>query len=203
MMSFNHFLINERRKNKYDYSSLLIELPEDITDNVISWGFDNIPNDSLFLDPNDPEFGREEDIHITLIYGLHTENARHISELFVEEKEFECKLGNINLFTKNKNFDVLVVDVECEKLHELNLKVKRELEVTESYPIYIPHVTICYLKKGHCKSFLKDNVFDGEKFMINKILFSSKTGVKTPIKLGKLGKVYEQYRKLERSSKNP
>ena len=181
-MSFKQFLVNENRK--YDYSSLLFELPEDVTDNVISWGFDHVPNESLFLDPKDPTFGREDDAHITLIYGIHTSNIKEVSSLFVKEKEFDCKLGKLDLFTKSDKFNVLIVSVECEELHKLNRKMRRELEVTESYPIYVPHVTICYLKKDQGKEYIGNDVFDGVEFKLNKVLFSSKDGVKTPIKLG-------------------
>ena len=47
-MSFKRFLVNEIKK--YDYSSILFELPEELTDNIISWGFDNIGNDDLIYD---------------------------------------------------------------------------------------------------------------------------------------------------------
>jgi 2'-5' RNA ligase len=183
-MSFKQFLVNEGRRNKYDYSSLLVEPPEEIADNVISWGWDHVPNESVFLDPKDPSFGREDDPHITLIYGIHTDILKEVSDLFVKEKEFECKLGKVDMFTKSDKFDVLIVSVECEELHRLNSKMRRNLEATESYPVYVPHITICYLKKGHAKQYIGSDAFVDEKFNINKIFFSSKTGEKTPIKLG-------------------
>lgn len=183
-MSFKQFLVDEGRRNKYDYSSLLIELPELLTDNVISWGFDHVSNESLFLDPKDPGFGREDDPHITLIYGIHTDDFKEVSDLFAVEKEFECELNKIDLFTKSDKFDVLIASVECEELHRLNRKMRRNLEATENYPVYVPHVTICYMKKGEGKQYIGDDFFTGEKFMVNKIFFSSKTGDKTPIKLG-------------------
>jgi len=183
-MSFKQFLVNETRRNKYDYSSLLVELPEEIADNAISWGWDHVPNESVFLDPKDPGFGREDDPHITLIYGIHTDNLKEVSDLFTEEKEFECKLGKIDLFTKSDKFDVLILGVECEELHRLNRKMRRSLEATESYPVYVPHVTICYMRKGEGRQYIGNDAFVNEKFTINKIFFSSKTGEKTPIKLG-------------------
>lgn len=181
-MSFKLFMVNETR-NKYDYSSLLIELPESVADDVISWGFDHVPNESLFLDPKDPTFGREDDPHITLIYGIHTDNLKEVSDLFDDEKKFECKLGKIDLFTKSDKFDVLIATVECPDLHRLNSKMRRNLDATESYPVYVPHVTICYMKKGAGKKYIGNDAFVDEKFMINKIFFSSKTGDKTSIKL--------------------
>ena len=187
MMNFKQYMVETRRSNKkYDYSSLLIELPDLITDDVICWGFDNVSNDSLFLDLNDTSFGREDDPHITLIYGIHTENLKEVSDLFDDEKEFECKLGKLDLFTKNDKFDVLIASVDCEDLHRLNSKMRKYLEATESYPVYVPHVTICYLRKGQGKKYIDNDAFVGQKFNINKVLFSSKNGVKTPIELGSI-----------------
>ena len=184
VMSFKQFLANESRRSKHDYSSLLVELPEDLTDNVISWGFDYVPSEHLLTDPKDHTFGREEDIHITVLYGIHTDNYKDLSGLFAKEKEFECTLGNIDLFTRNSKFDVLIVRVSGEDLYKLNRKVRREIEATESYPIFEPHVTIGYLEKNYGKKYIGDGAFKGEKFKINQIIFSSKDGIKTPIPLG-------------------
>ncbi len=183
-MSFKQFLANESRKNKYTYSSLLLYPPEDLTDSIISWGFDHVPNEHLFLDPKDPTFGREDDVHITLIYGIHTENPKEIADVFSNESQIECKLGKIDVFTKSDKFDVLIVNVDSEDLHKLNRKARKELEATESYPVYVPHVTICYLKKGQGKQYIGNDIFANEAFKINEIVFSSKTGDKTTIKLG-------------------
>lgn len=183
-MSFKQFLANESRRNKHDYSSLSVELPEELTDNIISWGFDYVPNESLFTDPKDPTFGREDDIHITVLYGIHTEDIKAVSALFDKEKSFECTLGNIDLFTKSDKFDVLIVSVDCEDLHRLNRRMRKELEATESYPVFVPHVTIAYMAKGEGKKYIGDEAFKGEKFKIDKIIFSSKNGNKTQIPLG-------------------
>lgn len=182
-MSFKQFLVNENRRNKYDYSSLLIELPEDLSDNIISWGYDHVPNEDLFLDPDDPTFGREDDIHITLIYGIHTISSKQVSRQ-LSEKAFDIKLGDMALFTKSTKFDVLIINVDCPTLHSLHNKVQNNLEVTKSHPVYVPHVTIAYLKKGVGNRFIGNKEFDGEKFKTEKLIFSSKNGEKTPIKLG-------------------
>lgn len=181
MMSFKQFLVNEVKK--YDYSSVLIELPEQLTDNIISWGFDHISNESLFFDPNDHNFGREDDIHITLIYGIHAENPKEVKPLLREENAFKCKLGEISLFTKNDKFDVLVINVECEDLHKLNKKMQLFLDVTQSHIEFKPHVTIAYLKKNEGNKFLGDKTFNGEVFDVKQLKFSSKNGRKTEIAL--------------------
>lgn len=181
-MSFKQFLANEGRR--HDYSSLYVELPEELTDNIISWGFDYVSNEFLIADPRNPTFGREDDIHITVLYGVHTDDVRDVSGLFSKEKAFGCTLGGIDLFTRNTKFDVLVVSVASEGIHKLNRKVRREIEATESYPVFVPHVTIGYLQKGFGKQYIGDKTFDGEKFNVDKLIFSSKNGHRTAIPLG-------------------
>jgi len=183
-MSFRQFLANDSRKSKYEYCSLLVELPDNLTDDIISWGFDYVPNEALFADSKDPLFGREDDTHITVIYGIHTDSVREVAAHFTTEKPFECKLGKIDIFTRHKKFDVLIVRVECDGLHRLNGKMRRSLEVTESFPQYVPHVTIAYLKKGAGDGWIGNDTFNGETFGIDKVIFSSRSDEKTPILLG-------------------
>jgi hypothetical protein len=182
-MEFKQFL-DDKKDRKYEYSSLMFNLPEYLADNIISWGFDHIPDDFLFYDPKDMSFGREMHTHITLMYGLNTAKVKYISKLFLKEKSFSCKLGEIDLFTKNERFDVLIINVNCDNLHKLNQKICRELDVTITHPIYIPHVTICYLKKNKGNKYVGNKDFNNEKFELNELIFSSKNGTKTPIKLG-------------------
>jgi 2'-5' RNA ligase len=183
MKSFKQFLV-ESRKTNYEYSSLLFEVPEKLTDNIISWGFDHVPAESLFYDPKDPSFGREDDVHVTLIYGLHTNDSDEVSELFAKEKSFNCKLGEMDVFTTNNKFDVLIIKVDCRNLHRLNNKMISKLETTISHPIYVPHVTICYLKKGEGEKFKGNKSFNNEEFSLDHVIFSPKTGNKKSIKLG-------------------
>lgn len=183
-MSFKQCLDDEPKT--YKFSSLMIELPEILCDDIISWGFDNIPNESLVLDPSSPNFGREDDTHITLLYGIHTDSVDDVSILFCKEKPFECVLGKIELLTKKPYFDVLVVSVNSQGLHRLNRKMRKNLEATENYPKYIPHVTIAYLKKGEGEKFIGNNTFEGEKFMVHEVVFASRLNKKTTINLGVL-----------------
>lgn len=181
-MSFKQCLDNEKRC--YKFASLMIELPERLCDDIISWGFDNIPNDSLVCDPNSPLFGREDDTHITVIYGIHTDDVNDVDIWFRNEKPFECTLGKIDILSKKPQFDVLVVSVKSKGLHLLNSKMRTKLEVTENYPQYIPHVTIAYLQKGEGDKFIGNKAFEGEKFTVKEVMFTSRLNKKTPIVLG-------------------
>ena len=62
--------------------------------------------------------------------------------------------------------------------------MRRQLDATETHPQYIPHVTICYLKKGTGEQYIENEYFLDEEFKCEKVIFSSKSGTKTTIKLG-------------------
>ncbi len=182
MRTFRQFLI-EMNNVKYDYSSTQINLPQPLADKIISWGSETIPNNAIFNDPKDPAFGRENEIHITILYGIHSINPDLIQKLLKNTVPFEITLGKSSAFTSNPQFDVIKLDVESPQLHELNKKFSEKLDVTNTHPVYIPHVTIAYLKKGKSEKFIGLDKFEGTKFITKEILFSSKLGVKTKLRL--------------------
>lgn len=183
-MSFKQFLANESRKTKYDYSSLLVELPVELTDDIISWGFDHLDEKAIYTDPKDPTFGREDDCHITLIYGIHTGDVREVKPVLAGEKPFEVTLGSLSLFKTNGKFDVLKIDAYGEGLYRINRLARHHLKVTENYPFYVPHVTIAYLKKGKGDSYAGNATLKDKTFTVSVVTFSAKSGIKTPVKLG-------------------
>jgi len=63
MFYFKNWLVTES-SNKY--SCVLARLPKEIAKKVITWGHQHIADNELTTD------GREDDPHITVLYGLHT-----------------------------------------------------------------------------------------------------------------------------------
>lgn len=178
-MSFRRCLTNS-----HNYSSILVDLPHRLAHDIVSWGHEKLHDSVIFHNPDDPSFGREEESHVTLSYGIHSDNFRKVVSVFKGEREFQCTLGNIRTFRSNDFFDVLVIDVESSDLARLNQLIRSSLRVTDPYPSYVPHVTIAYLKKGMGDEFVGDSTFAGQKFTVAEVIFSSKAGVKTFIKLG-------------------
>ena len=135
---------------KYQYSSVQVSLPTPVADEIFEWGEEHIKDDKVFSDPYAPIYGRENELHITLLYGLHTEQPELVSELLKNESVFRVKLGAISIFTNNSNFDVVKIDVLSDKLHELNEKLSYNLASTVLYDKYQPHITIAYIRKNTC-----------------------------------------------------
>lgn len=180
--TFRQFWGNEKKEHKY--SSIMAELPEYLCDEIISWGFDHIPNEYLIDNPENPTFGREDDCHITLLNGMEFDDPRNVESCFHDEKSFKCKLGEMHLFTRSDLFDVLVIHVESNNLHRLNAKLRKYIITKEQHIDFIPHVTIAFLKKGKGEEFIKNKTFQGLTFDVNEFVFSTKLHQKTIIPLG-------------------
>ncbi len=163
----------------HQFSSTQINLPQNLANKVFEWGEENIKDENLYV--QDDDHGREDELHITVLYGLHANSPDKVKELLKEEKPFEVSLGRVSSF-KQDNFDVIKIDVFSEKLHKLN-KVLNELPTTNKFSTYRPHITIAYVKNNSCNKLLGDKTFVGQKWVARTILFSSKCRDKTPIQL--------------------
>jgi 2'-5' RNA ligase len=160
----------------YNYSSTQIYLPDELSDEIVEWGNKHVPDKDLYIDPADPSFGRENEIHITVLYGIHSDDLKPIQNILAGVKPIHCKLGRITLFDTNK-FDVVKIDVESPDLHALNVKLQA-LEHTNGYPVYKPHVTIAYVLKDRGKRWINCKAFLNKTFVAHDLIFSTKSGKK-------------------------
>lgn len=179
IMKFKHFLV----ENKHDFSSTQVNLPAKLSNEILNWSYNNLPEGVIFNNFEDNFYGREKNIHVTILYGIHTTKFNLVSSFLEDQTVFECILQNISLFTDNPSFDVLKIDVNSEDLHKINSFLNKNLTVTATHPEYIPHVTIAYLKKRKGNKFSNNNIFKNKKFLVKEILFSSKNGKKQKIQL--------------------
>ncbi len=168
---------------KYSFSSTQINLPKDLADSIIKWGKETIPDNEIFKDPSDPSFGREDEIHVTVLYGIHSDSSLESKKLIDREKPFTIELGKIGVFTTNDQFDVVKINVNSPELHSLNKKLVNNLEHTNKFKEYQPHITVAYLKKGKGWKYQGNNVFNGKLFQVDHVYFSSKNGKKTKIEV--------------------
>jgi len=163
----------------YSYSSTQIYLPDELSDRIIQWGSLHIANGDLYTDPGDPSFGRENEIHTTILYGIHSDDPAPVQALVRTLRPFTCKLSSVSLFKTSAKFDVVKIDVRCPELHLLHKLLSGNLEVTNCYPTYRPHVTIAYVQPGRADVLNGSRDFAGERFRVGGIVFSSRSGKKT------------------------
>ena len=175
MRTWNKFL--DEKEGERDFSSTQINLPKPLAEEIIAWGRENIPDSFLYQ-----ETGREEKMHITVLYGLRDERPDKAKEILEKEKAVKLKLGKISAFDTSGEYDVIKIEVNSPGLHKLH-RLLQALPHEDSHPKYNPHVTIAYVKKGKGKRIIGNGMFDGELIETNKIMFNSKNGEKTEIKL--------------------
>jgi 2'-5' RNA ligase len=168
------------RRQSYDYSSVHINAPDSLGDEIVAWGKDRISNDKIFM--HETGLGREDEIHITVLYGIHTANSQQTEELSRKSGSIKVRLGKIEIFESGK-FDVVFIDVISEQLHELNNKFRKHMRYSNKFSEYKPHVTIAYVEKGEGWGLNQNDQFDGKEFECDCLVFSSKNGRKERIPL--------------------
>lgn len=158
----------EKSNITYDYSCVMYEMPRVIADLVLDWSTANIKEEDLYLNHKE---GRVKNTHITILYGLHTNNLEEIQNITDKFEPVKIELGVIKKF-QNKNFDVINIEVKGQQLFKMNKSLKK-LKYTCEHPNYIPHCTIAYVKKNSCDHLLGRKYFFGKKLLLKKLVFTS------------------------------
>jgi 2'-5' RNA ligase len=166
----------------YDFSSTQIQAPADIARAVKEFSA-GIPDDILHNDGENSK-GRENDIHITLLYGLKTKDPEDVRRVLSRLGPFQVRLGLVTCFMDKPEYDVLKIDAESSQLYQMHYKLRNALKNENKFPTYSPHMTICYLKKGTGLKYLGDETFKGRTWKADSVLFSNPDNERTDINLG-------------------
>jgi len=161
-------------KAKFDYSSTQINLPDDLAALLLDLGA-QIPDEDL------AEGGREDEPHITVRYGLHTQKAADVEPLLTDVAPLKATFGYTTYF-KGDDFDVVYVSVKSPDLHALN-ETLAALEHTDTHKGYTPHVTVAYVKPGKGKEYAGKSALYGVECVFDELIFSTKGGKPTAFKL--------------------
>ena len=135
---------------------------------------------NLYIDPNDPSFGVEEDPHITIKYGFSKDlTDTDLASILQGLSPFSINFGGLSLF-ENEKFDVVKFDVEHHPVLTGLRKRCDSFPNEDKYKVYHPHSTIAYVKKGtfpHTKKGLNikmpitrikySGIAEGRKLFIN------------------------------------
>ena len=164
----------------YDYASTQVNLPQDIAKRVMDWGKKNIPDEDLYDD--DGNKGREDNPHITILYGIVEQDPQQVIDLLEGKSKVTATLGKVSLFEKDEN-DVVKISVTSPELAEFQKLLWDEVEHESDYPEYEPHVTIAYVKEGSGSSYEGATAFEGTEITFDTVVFSAADGKKTSISL--------------------
>lgn len=164
-----------------DYSCLMALVPHDLAQEIVEFGVRTIPDDKIYLD-EDGNLGRELESHITVKYGLLTNDAKDVRRSFNNEKPFKAKLGKVKHFQPPElPFDVLTVEVISEDLEKANKKVCDNFECAKGLVSdeYHPHITIAYVKRDTAKDYIGSDIFEGKELELDTLVFSPHKGNRT------------------------
>lgn len=167
------------------FSSTQVDMPPEIA-KLQKKAAAAIPDSELAED------GRESDAHLTVKYGLHTENPDDVRKILADEPPIKVTIGKVSIFPANQGkearggaeYDVVKMDVDSPDLHRLNAKIAAGTKVTDTHPVYKPHMTLAYVKPGEgAKYDGTTNELTGKEVTLDKVLFSSRDGREVEIPL--------------------
>jgi 2'-5' RNA ligase len=128
------------------------------------------------------EAGRETDPHVTVRYGLHTEDPDDVREILADAWPATIEMGRTSFF-QTPIGDAVFVYAKSWEVEELNERLAK-LPHTTTHAEFIPHITLAYVKPGMGGKYADDNAVAGKVFKVNDLTFSSKNGTETKIPLG-------------------
>lgn len=135
---------------EHKYGCLMALIPEDKAREITDWVIENIPDFHL------GKGGMEYHPHITIKYGFKTPDVvDRIRDFLAPYESFPVQLTKLSLFEGNEDGDVLKIEVESEKLRELNSHLTNTFECEDKYPTYRPHLTLAYLTPGVGQHYTK------------------------------------------------
>lgn len=133
------------------------------------------------------EDGRETEYHVTVRYGLHTDDAEDVRPILSGFGPVAMTFGKPTCFLgseSGKDYDVIILPVDSPDLHRLH-GLLGPLPHTDTHPEYKPHLTIAYVKAGLGEKYANEIVYARTTFRetVNSVVFSNRLKEKTVIPL--------------------
>lgn len=160
----------------YKYSCAMLNLSDDPSTIIGYWCDKYIDKKDLYINEHQGMDGLESDYHVTIKYGLHDSDPKKLKKLVSGFGAVELKFGKVSKFSDNPDFDVLKISVESKKLHKLNEIICDNMNHTDTFPDYIPHTTLAYVKKGTCEDLVDNDFFTDLTDKIDEMCFTTRDG---------------------------
>ncbi len=157
---------------EHSYGCVLLRVPDDTAERVRRIAA-LIPDDDLAED------GREDDPHVTALFGLTSDDPEPIESALAAHAPVALSFGPYRLF-RNDEHDVLYIAIESPSLRRLNSSLC-SLPHESTHREYVPHMTVAYLKPGAGDYWLKHLGRFGGSATVPDAVFSDADGVETVI----------------------
>lgn len=140
--------ITEKKKSKETFGCAMLEA------SLIKWK----SKIKSIIDKDDlhPDEGFEDCPHVTVLFGIHEDNANPdaVIRILQSVDPLRLTISHISIF-ENEEYDVVKFTVPKDKsLVKLRKALMDKFDHTVTYPDYIPHMTIAYVKKGCGKKYV-------------------------------------------------
>lgn len=159
----------------HQFSCVMVEVPLGDVARKLFWMQDDISEEDL------TDEGKEDRLHITVLYGLHTTEPDEIAELVQGFGPIKVRLGRTSLFS-NEDADVVKVEVESPDLARLHTLLTT-LEHTSTHPHYRPHITLAYVIANGGSKYQGWEQVEGQELTLDTLLFSTPSGDESEISL--------------------
>src|SRR5574337_696819 len=177
----------EAVSGNHSYGCAMVMLPDPYARRVLEL-IQSIPDDLS------AGAGREDEPHVTVLYGIAAKTGEAISALQRLAEPMGplfLRFGRISVFPYRENveanpeaaYDVLKIDVDAPQLHTLNRGIKTALPVVSKFPTYNPHMTLAYVKPGSCDTMLGSDLLAGT-VEVDKFVYSPPQGSRVIIDVG-------------------
>lgn len=151
--SLNEWLNEQEERDAPTYGCVMLYTNMRDWEDIHTSGID--PED-VYIKPHDQSYGIETEPHITVLYGIHEDEAEpEIVENVMKEnmEDVTVTISKISIF-ENEEYDVVKYDVPpTEQLLEYRKIFEDNFENTQSFPDYHPHMTLAYVKPGEGKKY--------------------------------------------------
>lgn len=161
--------------SRHEFSTTQVNLPDDLTKQVRKMAA-QIDDEDLV------DKGREDELHITIKYGLHTDDAGEVQKALGNFGSLAFTLGKTSIFETEK-YDVVKIDVLSVSAWDLNKRLSSKLEHTTTQSSYVPHATLAYVKKGAGKKYIGMDDVVGKNFTVKDISFRNRDGKRKKLAL--------------------
>lgn len=174
---------SETKAETHSFGSTQVNLPSEVAEKSKAFAA-TIPKESLTPD------GIEENPHITLRYGNNEDDHTRIAAALAKQGPITAKIKGVSIFpnvdTEHGKADVVKLDIDSPDMHRLNALVGKAVpHPGETFPKYVPHITVAYLRAGEGKKYAGRLVkgLSGQTVTFNSVAFSPKSGPQVEIPL--------------------
>lgn len=168
--------------NEYKYCSTQINLNGLASTRVLMAG-DMIPDEALGVE------GREDQPHLTVQYGIETDDPEAIRRTVAGLYPFEITLGLTDAFPPSEHSSgdsplFVTVKKGTEHLVAVRTAIRSAGPVHDSFPTYIPHVCVAYVKNEYVDSMKGKDWLDGTVVTVTGVTYSNREGEQVYLPFG-------------------